>query len=169
MYSIWKNIDIFYNPYIKLSKSNVYLTVHCNIDLFHFRWSINTHGWWIQLDSTALGCISGVKTNGGFNLSGLARAEEHRTNKTCRNVSNTMIEKHTDYVKMTQDRSIIQPVMGRVGKASKGISELIPEWWVGADPVQHGGYSKKRALLPLMPERSWSGKCGWNTEGEIVT
>lgn len=55
-----------------------------------------------QLDSKALGYFSGIETNSTFHLWELTMAEEHKTNKTCRNMSNTIIEKCTESVKMRQ-------------------------------------------------------------------
>lgn len=52
-------------------------------------------------------------------------AEEHKTNKISICVSDTMMENCTEYVQMIQEGPIIQPVMGKVGKAFVGLSELI--------------------------------------------
>lgn len=53
--------------------------------------------------------------------------EEHQTMKTCRNVSDTATEKCTEDVQMTQEGPIIQLLMGEIGKAFVGLSELIPK------------------------------------------
>lgn len=82
---------------------------------------INKHTWLKEpLDSIALGCFSGVQTNGSFNLLELAVAEEHKTNKTSRRVSNTVMASCTEYVQMIQEGTFIQPVIGQTGQASVG-------------------------------------------------